>query len=55
MQRCEMDFAENAEKLIEEVKKYEVLYNTGHPDYKNHRQSLTIWRNIAVHFGCSGE
>lgn len=35
----------NTEKLIFELKKYEILYNQEHPDYKNHRKKDRIFDN----------
>lgn len=35
----------NTEKLIFELKKYEILYNQEHPDYKDHRKKDRIFDN----------
>jgi hypothetical protein len=39
--------AELTEKLIEKVREYVFLYDTGHPEYKNLVKKSEAWRDIS--------
>jgi hypothetical protein len=38
---------EFTEKLIEKVREYVFLYDTGHPEYKNLVEKAEAWRDIS--------
>jgi len=38
---------EITEKLIEKVREYVFLYDTGHPEYKNLVKKAEAWRDIS--------
>lgn len=43
------------EKLIEQVRKYPVLYNTEHSDYKNVLMKAQTWAKVADESGLTGK
>lgn len=43
--------ADFTEKLIEHVKKHNVLYDMSHPEYKNVRIKNKVWDQIAKEMG----
>ena len=45
--------SDNTSDFIEIVKKYEVVYNNHHPDYKNVEVKAKIWSQIAEEIGLS--
>jgi len=45
--RAERNGVEFTEKLIEKVREYVFLYNTGHPEYKNVVKKGEAWRDIS--------
>jgi len=38
---------EFTEKLIENMRKYVFLYDTGHPEYKNFVKKAKAWRDVS--------
>jgi hypothetical protein len=42
---------EFTEKLIEKVREYVFLYDTGHPEYKNIAKKAEAWRDISEELG----
>ncbi|XP_069704989.1 uncharacterized protein [Periplaneta americana] len=46
---------EFTEALIEKVREYVFLYDTGHPDYKNILKKAEAWRDISEELGKSSE
>lgn len=36
----------NTERIINEIYKYRLLYDTSHPEYKNNRKKDLVWKEI---------
>lgn len=45
--------SDNTTDFIDIVKKYDIVYNTHHSDYKNVETKLKIWAKIAEEIGLS--
>lgn len=43
------------EELIETVKKYPILYDLNHPDYKNIRKKDKVWMEIGLELKEAGK
>lgn len=49
---CSMD---QTEKLVEIIKKYSIIYDLTHPDYKNIRKKDKVWEEIGLELGKNGK
>lgn len=45
--------SDNTTEFIDIVKKYDVVYNTHNPDYKNVEVKMKVWSQIAEEIGLS--
>lgn len=45
----------NTERIINEIYKYRLLYDTSHPEYKNNRKKDLVWKEIGEKLGLSGK
>lgn len=43
------------EVLIEEVRNHKILYDLGHPDYKNLKKKEYAWREVAASVKLDGK